>query len=206
VFLTSVLLYEGVKIIFQKILGSCYICDGVPQGGKDMITRFRWLIVLLVFVSAHTFMHADTKTEESPKPSPFTIIDIAQNNPNFSTFLTAVRAADLTTSLQGTGPFTIFIPTNDAFAKLPNGVLQDLLKPENKDKLKEILLYHIVPGKMLSSDAKTIRTKSINGKDLNIVVKGDTIKINNANVSKHDVVASNGVIHVIDTVLIPQSY
>lgn len=149
-----------------------------------------------------------TKSDNSMKPanqaaiqSP--IIDIALNHPGFSMFVSALRAADLVSVLQGPGPFTVFIPTNDAFAKLPNGKLQELLKPENKDKLRAILLYHVVPGNVLLSNAKTMTAKTQNGKDLNVVVNGNTVKINNASVTKAAIVGSNGVIYVIDTVLMP---
>ena len=164
---------------------------------------FKIMTAMSLLLASTSGFADNTMTSDQNTQSQQSIVDIAKNNPNFSTFVTALQAADLANVLQAQGPFTVFAPTNDAFAKLPNGVLQDLLKPENKDKLRVILLYHVVPGKVLSSDVKTMKAKSVNGKDLNIVVNGRSVKVNNANVTKTDIVGSNGVIHVIDTVLLP---
>lgn len=108
--------------------------------------------------------------------------------------------------LKGDGPFTVFAPTDEAFSKLPAGTVENLLKPENKEQLRAILTYHVVPGKVKSKDVGGMSSaKTVNGADLNIKVEGDKVMINNANVAKADVKASNGIIHVIDTVLLPQS-
>ena len=105
--------------------------------------------------------------------------------------------------MQGDGPFTVFAPTDEAFAKLPKGTVEDLLKPENKQKLVSILTYHVVPAKVMASDVKTMKAKTVNGQELALQVNGSDVKVGKANVVKTDVAASNGVIHVIDTVLLP---
>lgn len=131
------------------------------------------------------------------------IVVIAQSNGDFSTLVKALAAADLVSVLEGQGPFTVFAPTNSAFAKLPAGTLEDLLKPENKAKLASILTYHVVSGKVLAADVKTMKVKTVNGKDLDIKVDGSNVTVNGAKVVKTDIIGKNGVIHVIDAVLIP---
>src|SRR5271165_3492356 len=112
---------------------------------------------------------------------------------------------DMVDTLKSKGPFTVFAPTDDAFAKLPAGTVENLLKPENKEKLKAILLYHVVSGKVEAKDAmKLSSAKTVNGESLNLMAHGDSLMINNATVVKADIECSNGVIHVIDTVLLPQ--
>ena len=134
---------------------------------------------------------------------PGTIVDVAAGNPDFSTLVTAVKAAGLVDTLSGKGPFTVFAPTNAAFAKLPAGTVESLLKPENKDKLTAILTYHVVSGKVLAADVVKLKSAdTVNGKAVTINTTNG-VKVNNANVTATDVKASNGVIHVIDTVLIP---
>ncbi|MFN4173735.1 MAG: fasciclin domain-containing protein [Parachlamydiaceae bacterium] len=131
------------------------------------------------------------------------VVQIAQANADFSTLVQAVVAADLANTLQGQGPFTVFAPTNQAFANLPAGTVQELLKPENKAKLQAILTYHVVPGKVLSSDLKSGKVKTVNGKEIDVVVENGQVKINNAKVIKADIQGTNGVVHVIDAVLLP---
>jgi uncharacterized surface protein with fasciclin (FAS1) repeats len=121
-----------------------------------------------------------------------------------TTVVTAIKAADLVDTLKGKGPFTVFAPTNAAFNKLPAGTVDDLLKPENKEKLKTILLYHVHPGDaIMAKDVKTMKLSTAQGKDLDVKVDNGTVWINNAKVIKTDVVCSNGVIHWIDTVVMP---
>jgi uncharacterized surface protein with fasciclin (FAS1) repeats len=121
-----------------------------------------------------------------------------------TTLVKAIQAADLVDTLKGKGPFTVFAPTNEAFAKLPQGTLDDLMKPENKDKLKDILLYHVHSGDaIMAKDVKTMSLSTAEGKDLHVKVDGDTVMVNDAKVIKTDIVCSNGVIHWIDTVLMP---
>lgn len=132
------------------------------------------------------------------------IVDTAVEAGSFNTLVTAVQAADLEETLRGKGPFTVFAPTDEAFAKLPEGTVEDLLKPENKAKLQAILTYHVVPGKVLAADAAALTTaKTVNGKSFSITKSGDGLMVDNANVVKADIETSNGVIHVIDQVILP---
>jgi uncharacterized surface protein with fasciclin (FAS1) repeats len=124
----------------------------------------------------------------------------------FKTLVAAVKAADLVDTLKGSGPFTVFAPTDEAFAKLPPGTVEELLKPENKEKLKAILTYHVVKGKVMASDVAKLsgeKVRTVNGAPVGIRVHGVTLTIGRAKVTKTDIAASNGVIHVIDTVLLP---
>jgi uncharacterized surface protein with fasciclin (FAS1) repeats len=133
------------------------------------------------------------------------IVDTAVAAGNFKTLVTALKAAGLVDTLKGPGPFTVFAPTDEAFAKLPPGTVQDLLKPENKEKLVAILTYHVVSGDVMAKDVmKMTEAKTLNGKDVKISVQGGKVMINDATVVKADIACSNGVIHVIDSVLIPQ--
>ncbi len=133
------------------------------------------------------------------------VVEIAASNPDFSTLVTAVKAAGLAQTLSGTGPFTVFAPTNAAFAKLPAGTVENLLKPENKDQLVSILTYHVVAAKVTAADVVKLDTATtVQGGVADITVSGDKVMIDNANVVKTDIMGSNGVIHVIDTVLMPK--
>ncbi len=133
------------------------------------------------------------------------IVDTAVKNGNFTILATALGAAGLVDTLKGKGPFTVFAPTDAAFKKLPKGLLDDLLKPENKAKLVKILTYHVVPGKVLSTDlaGKMTTAKTVEGANLWINAVGKSVRVNNAKVTAADIETSNGVIHVIDKVLIP---
>jgi uncharacterized surface protein with fasciclin (FAS1) repeats len=132
------------------------------------------------------------------------IIDTAVGAGQFKTLAAAVEAAGLVETLKGKGPYTVFAPTDEAFAKLPAGAVDDLLKPENKDKLTAILTYHVVAGKVMAADVvKMTEAKTVNGKPVAIKADGGTVMINDAKVISADIDASNGVIHVIDTVLMP---
>jgi uncharacterized surface protein with fasciclin (FAS1) repeats len=133
------------------------------------------------------------------------IVQLAAETPSLSTLVTAVKAAGLAEVLSGEGPFTVFAPTNKAFENLPDGVLESLLKPENKDKLIAVLTYHVVPAKVMSTDLKDgQKAKTVQGEEVVVDLKKGA-KINNATVSKADIKASNGVVHVIDTVILPPS-
>lgn len=135
-----------------------------------------------------------------------TIVDVAAGNPDFSTLVTALKAADLVDTLNGAGPFTVFAPTNAAFAKLPAGTVESLLKPENKAKLVSILTYHVVSGKVKAAQVVKLKNaKTVNGKSVAIKVAAGKVTVDNANVTKTDIEASNGVIHVIDSVIIPKA-
>ena len=132
-----------------------------------------------------------------------TIVGVAAGAGQFNTLVAAVKAAGLVDTLNGAGPFTVFAPTDEAFAKLPAGTVETLLKPENKEKLIAILTYHVLAGKVMAADVKTMSAKTVNGKEASIKVDGGKVTVGAANVVKTDIPASNGVIHVIDTVLIP---
>ena len=123
----------------------------------------------------------------------------------FNTLVAAVKAAGLVDTLKGPGPFTVFAPTDEAFAKLPAGTLDSLLKPENKEKLQSILTYHVVPGKVMAKDVVKLKSaKTVEGRSVSVSTHGGGVKINNATVTKADIAASNGVIHVVDTVILPE--
>lgn len=134
------------------------------------------------------------------------IVDTAVSAGNFKTLVAAVKAAGLVETLKGDGPFTVFAPTDEAFAKLPKGTLEDLLKPENKEKLAAILTYHVVPGKVMSGDiaGKKLDVKTVQGTKASVDATNG-VKIDAASVVKADINTSNGVIHVIDTVILPKS-
>ncbi|NBW96911.1 MAG: fasciclin domain-containing protein [Planctomycetia bacterium] len=132
------------------------------------------------------------------------VVENAAADASFSTLVAAVKAAGLAETLSGPGPFTVFAPTNEAFAKLPKGTVEDLLKPENKDKLVAILTYHVVPGTVKAKDVVGLsEAKTVNGKAAKVTVKDGTVMIDGAKVVKTDIVSKNGVIHVIDAVILP---
>ena len=133
------------------------------------------------------------------------IVDTAIAAGNFKTLVAAIQAAGLVDTLKGKGPFTVFAPTDEAFAKLPKGTVEDLLKPANKAKLVSILTYHVVPGKVMAADiaGKDMQVKTVQGSELHIAAKTG-VMVNDGNVVKADVAADNGVIHVIDAVLMPK--
>lgn len=134
------------------------------------------------------------------------IVETAVAAGSFNTLAKALTAADLVTTLKGAGPFTVFAPTDEAFAKLPPGTLENLLKPENKAMLRRVLTYHVLAGKVLAADVvKANSAKAVSGDALSITSRGGAVMVDKARVVKTDIAASNGVIHVIDTVLLPPS-
>lgn len=133
-----------------------------------------------------------------------TVVEIAAGNDDFSTLVAAVKAAGLAETLSGDGPFTVFAPTNEAFAKLPEGTVETLLKPENKEKLAAVLTYHVVAAKVMAADVKAGRVATVNGAEATITVKDGAVMIDGAKVVTTDIVGKNGVIHVIDTVIMPK--
>ncbi|MEI8125898.1 MAG: fasciclin domain-containing protein [Parachlamydiaceae bacterium] len=172
--------------------------------GKMVSLAFALATFVSVTLSANfSENYNNSKIMEDNMSAEKNIVEIAKSNSDFSTLVKALVAADLVSVLQGKGPFTVFAPANAAFAKLPAGTLENLLKPENKVKLSAILTYHVVSGKVLAADVKTMKAKTVNGKDLDIKVNGSIVTVNGAKVIKTDIVGSNGVIHVIDTVLLP---
>ena len=133
------------------------------------------------------------------------IVDTAVSAGDFGTLAAALQAGDLVATLKGEGPFTVFAPTDEAFAKLPEGTVENLLKPENKDQLVAVLTYHVTPGKVTAEQVVGLNSAdTVNGEMLSINVDEGSVFVNDAQVIKTDVMASNGVIHVIDTVLIPE--
>ena len=150
---------------------------------------------VLIATSASAGHHEEAKAD---------IVDTAVAAGSFTTLATALQAADLIGTLKSEGPFTVFAPTDAAFAKLPAGTVENLLKPENKAKLSAILTYHVVSGKVEAAQVVGLTSATtVNGKDVAIRVEGETVFINDARVTTADVAASNGVIHIIDTVLLP---
>jgi len=133
------------------------------------------------------------------------IVDTAVAAGSFKTLAAALQAAGLVDTLKGAGPFTVFAPTDEAFAKLPAGTVENLLKPENKAKLQRILSYHVVSGKVMAADVVKMKSaKAVSGDTITIATNNGTVMVDNARVAKTDIAASNGVIHVIDTVIMPK--
>lgn len=148
--------------------------------------------------------HCGACGADHKKPKKADIVDTAVAAGSFNTLAAALEAAGLIETLKGEGPFTVFAPTDDAFAKLPAGTVDDLLKPENKDQLIAVLTYHVVAGKVKAKDVvKLDSAKTVQGSTVDIKVKDDTVYVDGAKVVKADVWASNGVIHVIDSVILP---
>jgi uncharacterized surface protein with fasciclin (FAS1) repeats len=161
------------------------------------------LFVLGYFTLSALPALADMHAEEAASAD---IVETAAAAGQFETLAAALEAAGLTDTLKGDGPFTVFAPTDEAFAKLPEGTIESLLKSENRDQLVAILTYHVVPGKVTAAEVATLdETATVNGADLTIDASGSRVKVNDAEVITADVAASNGVIHVIDTVLLPAS-
>ena len=134
-----------------------------------------------------------------------TVVQNATNTASFTTLVAAVQAAGLAEKLSGPGPFTVFAPTNEAFSKLPPGTLEELLKPENKAKLVSVLTYHVVPGNVKAKDVVKLKeATTVAGSNVAIVVKNGVIMIDGAKVVQTDITSSNGVIHVIDAVILPK--
>jgi uncharacterized surface protein with fasciclin (FAS1) repeats len=126
---------------------------------------------------------------------------------SFKTLAKALEAADLVKTLEGAGPFTVFAPTDEAFAKLPAGTVETLLKPENKEKLRRVLTYHVVSGKLMAADVVKVQTaKAVSGDTLTVQAQGGSVRVDAAQVTKTDIAASNGIIHVIDTVMLPKGF
>ena len=158
------------------------------------------ILTLTALVATFSFLDV---AQAEPKEKANDIVAVASGNGSFNTLVAAVKAAGLVETLQGPGPFTVFAPTDEAFAKLPKGTVEDLLKPENKAKLVAILTYHVVAGKVMAADVKTMKAKTVNGQSLDVKVIDGAVTVDKAKVVKTDVAASNGVIHVIDTVVLP---
>jgi len=163
--------------------------------------RFKRAIVTLAAVAVLVPFSGQPRVQAQSQD----IVDTAVAAGSFKTLAAALKAAGLIDTLKGKGPFTVFAPTDEAFAKLPAGTVEDLLKPENKAKLTAVLTYHVVAGKVMAADVVKLKSaNTVNGKPVQIKVEGGTVMIDNAKVAKTDIGTSNGVIHVIDTVLLPK--
>ena len=159
---------------------------------------------LLALVAPLALLSANATETRCPSEKK-TIVETAVGAEDFSTLVAAVKAAGLVEVLAGDGPFTVFAPTNEAFAKLPEGTVESLLLPENKDKLIAILKYHVVPGRVMAADVvKLTEAETAQGQKVTISVEGSTVKDDSATVIKNDIDCSNGVIHVIDSVILPR--
>ena len=165
---------------------------------------FNVLLITVLLISAPALLIAGnygTQTKMS-----MDIVDTAISAKSFNTLVAALKAADLVDVLKGEGPFTVFAPTDDAFAKLPDGTLESLLQPENKAKLQAILTYHVVPGRHMAADVMKMNSaKTVNGQSFKIHSSYGNAMVDNARIVKTDIEASNGVIHVIDSVILPKN-
>ena len=160
-------------------------------------------ITTALFAAAALLLPMTAQADPETKKPTKNVVEIAAGAEDFSTLVAAVKAAGLAEALSGKGPFTIFAPTNAAFAKLPEGTVATLLKPENKEKLAAVLKYHVVSGKVMAADVKPGKVKTLNGAKATIAIAGGKVTIDKANVVKTDIVGTNGVIHVIDSVILP---
>jgi uncharacterized surface protein with fasciclin (FAS1) repeats len=164
------------------------------------LTKTLWVGSVMALVAMSSF-----STSVKAAPEKKDIVDTAVAAGSFKTLAAALQAAGLVETLKGKGPFTVFAPTDAAFAKLPAGTLDDLLKPENKAKLTAILTYHVVPGQVMAAQAaKLTSAKTVNGQSLTIHSMGGKVMVDNATVTTADIASTNGVIHVIDTVVLPK--
>jgi transforming growth factor-beta-induced protein len=179
---------------------------------KWIMNRTMWVLILLILVTLAAAGCTQPTPPATPTPTPTpaatpepmkNIVEIAVADGRFTTLVAAVGAADLVDTLSGPGPFTVFAPTDDAFAKLPPGTVETLLQ-DPKGQLTQILLYHVVPGKYMAADVvKETSLMTVQGSPLEVKVDGSTVMVDNATIVITDIEASNGVIHVIDAVMIP---
>jgi uncharacterized surface protein with fasciclin (FAS1) repeats len=176
---------------------------GIPQFCKSLFN----LMMGVAFLQSAVSIAAENSQVHSISnpPKKNEVKNHIFEDPDLKTFAKAVTAADLTELFNGTGPFTAFAPTNQAFEKLGRHKLKELLDPKNKDLLASILIYHIVPGKYMAKNLKPRNFKTVNGKEIEITVDNGEIRVNGARVIKADLVGPNGVLHEIDTVLIPSN-
>ena len=192
---------------------------GIHHFSKEILMRCSWFHIVLgaafilplatVAVADECPLAAAQKAKAKAQTVAFNaeakdIVDTAVAAGSFKTLVAAVQAAGLVETLKGAGPFTVFAPTDDAFAKLPAGTVEMLLKPENKEKLVAVLTYHVVPGKVMAADVvKLTEAPTVQGSKVKVKVEGGTVMIDSAKVVKTDILTSNGVIHVIDAVILP---
>lgn len=164
------------------------------------MNRFKNLAlgILSIFALLTFFQPTQAQAQETPD-----LIDLAVSSPNLSTLVTAVKAAGLVETLQGKGPFTVFAPTNEAFAALPKATLESLLKPENKETLIKVLTYHVVSGRIEANDLSAGEVATVEGSKIKVAFSGKKVMINDATVSTANIRGLNGVVHVIDKVILP---
>lgn len=197
-----------VSLLKQKLISLINECvtNAELKNGmhskKENIMLNKFTTIIAIILASLAFSSVSYAEHHGMKKD---IVDVAAENSSFNTLVAAVKAAGLVETLKGEGPFTVFAPTDDAFAKLPEGTVEMLLKPENKDKLVAVLTYHVVSGKVLAADVVNLDSATtVEGQAVTIEVKDGNVMVNNAQVIMTDVEASNGVIHVIDTVLLPK--
>lgn len=178
------------------------VCRDPPSRSHSVMNKsiLNTLMATAVFATATSYFTTPAIADPTANEN---IVVVASGNTDFSTLVAALSAAELVEALEGTGPFTVFAPNNAAFAKLPAGTVDDLLKPENKAKLTAILKNHVVAGKVMAADVKAGAVPTLGGGEVVVAVEGGSVKYGDATVIGTDVAASNGVIHVIDTVVLP---
>ena len=193
-------------LIIYYLLFLYKTCTLLNQTKEILIMNMKYKLHNLGFTAAITaaLLLATTAFAGSYGKKKSDIVDTAVANGNFTTLTAALEAGDLIDTLKSDGPFTVFAPTDEAFAKLPDGTVEMLLMPENKDKLVAILTYHVVAGKVSAADVvKLDSATTVNGSDVRINVRDESVFINDSRVVMTDITASNGIIHVVDTVILP---
>lgn len=188
---------------FREISKSGVYIKCLKKRHPIQLTNYTMKITTAIIAAAAVLLPLTAQADHHGKKPTKNVVEIAAGAKDFSTLVAAVKAGGLAGALSGEGPFTIFAPTNAAFAKLPEGTVATLLKPENKGKLAAILKYHVVAGKVMAADVKAGKVKTLNGAKAKIAIKGGKVTIDSANVVKTDIVGTNGVIHVIDSVILP---
>jgi transforming growth factor-beta-induced protein len=204
----STVMIDGAKVTATDIVASngiIHVIDAVIVPASVDVSKLAMAPAMTgTEAMTQTEMMTDTKAMTDTMKAEMDIVDTAVAAGNFKTLAAALTAAGLIDTLKGEGPFTVFAPTDEAFAKLDKATLADLLKPENKEKLVAILTYHVVPGSVMAADVvKLTSAKTVNGAEVKIKVDGSTVMVNDAKVTATDIKAKNGVIHVIDTVILP---
>jgi uncharacterized surface protein with fasciclin (FAS1) repeats len=188
--------------------GAEYFCSSTnvyEEMNMTIAARVLSVFTLCAAMLGATIVNAEHHEAAEPAARQ-TIVEIAAGNPDFSTLVAALQAAGLVEALSGEGPFTVFAPTNEAFARLPAGTLDMLLLPENKDKLVAVLTYHVTSGKVMAAEVVTLtEATSLEGGTIAITTSDAGVKVDGANVVATDIEASNGVIHVIDAVILPKA-
>lgn len=176
-----------------------------PIFKERKMKTYKIFVITALLISLPALLFAGSYSKAKSMSDSKDIVDTAVTAGSFNTLVAALQAADLVDTLRGDGPFTVFAPTDEAFAKLPDGTVEDLLRPENKAKLQAILTYHVVAGKVTAEEAMKISSaKTVNGESFQVSQKSGSLMIDDATVTQADIMTSNGVIHVIDTVLMPK--